>query len=68
MFPGAPTTLSAEGYLRVIDLLADLNILGGAIYDCLIAETAREWQATLVSLDRRAAKNYAAVGANFILL
>lgn len=68
MFPGTPTALSAEGYLRVITLVADLNILGGAIYDCLIAETAREWQATLVSLDRRAAKNYAAVGVDVILL
>lgn len=68
MFPDSPVTLSVEGYRRVIDLVADLGIPGGAIYDCLIAETARENGATLVSLDRRAAKNYAAVGVDFVLL
>lgn len=68
MFPAPPLTLSGEGHRRVIDLVADLGIPGGAIHDCLIAETARENGATLVSLDRRAAKNYAAVGVEFILL
>lgn len=68
MFPEAPMTLSGEGYLRVIKLASDLAIVGGAIYDCLIAETARERKATLVSLDKRAAKNYAAVGVDFVLL
>lgn len=68
MFPRSPIALSAQGYLRVVELVADLAISGGAIYDCLIAATARESGTTLVSLDRRATKNYAAVGVDFVLL
>jgi len=68
MFPRSPIALSGVGYLRVVELVADLAISGGAIFDCLIAETARENGTTLVSLDRRAAKNYAAVGVDFVLL
>lgn len=68
MFPEPPWTLSGDGYRRVIDLVSELGIPGGSIYDCLIAETARENGVTLVSLDRRAAKHYAAVGVEFVLL
>lgn len=68
MFPDAPLTLSAGGHVRIIDVMAGLGVPGGAVFDCLIAETAREHGATLVSLDRRAAKNYAAVGVQFVLI
>lgn len=68
MFPKPPLVLSGEGCRRIVDLMAHLGIPGGAIYDCLIAEAARENRVTLVSLDRRAAKNYAAVGVDFVLL
>lgn len=68
MFPGEPMVLSGAGYLRILGLMADIGIPGGAVYDCLIAETAREHNAVLVSLDKRAAQHYAAVGAEFELL
>lgn len=42
--------------------MASAGIGGGAIYDALIAESARLAGATLVSADRRAAATYAAVG------
>ena len=68
MFPEPPLTLSSPGYLRVIELVASLGVPGGAIFDCVIAEAAREHGAALVSLDRRASKNYAAVGVDFTIL
>lgn len=68
MFPDEPWVLSGAGYRRVAELVVDLGVLGGAIYDCLIAETARENGATLISVDKRAAKDYAAVGVDFSLL
>lgn len=67
-FRAHPLTLSSGGYLRVLELVADHGISGGAIYDCLVAETAREHDATLVSLDRRAASSYVVVGATHRLL
>jgi len=52
----------------LLELVADHGISGGAIYHCLVAETAREHGATLMSLDGRAAGSYAVVGANHQLL
>lgn len=67
-FPGEPLALSGAGYLQVLDLVASRDVPGGAIYDCLIAQTALEHGATLVSLDKRAATSYALVGAPFELI
>jgi predicted nucleic acid-binding protein len=62
-FRTEPLTLSATGYLRVLGIVADHNVSGGAVYDCLIAATAYEHDAMLISLDKRAITNYALVGA-----
>lgn len=67
-FPEQPLGLSSQGYLRITGLLAEHGVTGGAIYDCLIAEAAREHGATLVSLDQRAAARYSLVGATHRLL
>lgn len=67
-FPNEPLTLSGEGYQRVLRLVSDRGIVGGAIYDCLIAQTALEADALLVSRDRRAVGNYVLVGASFNLI
>lgn len=67
-FSREPLSLSSMGYLRVMELLAERGLVGGAIYDCLIAETAREHHAALMSLDHRAAVRYSLVGADFQLL
>ena len=67
-FHSQPLTLSADGYLKVLRRVADRGIPGGAIFDCLIAETAREHDATLLSLDERAASSYALMGTKFELL
>jgi predicted nucleic acid-binding protein len=42
----------------------DAGLRGGALYDALIAATAREHGATLLSADRRAQPAYEAIGAN----
>lgn len=67
-FPGDPLSMSASGYLRILELLAQRGLASGAIYDCLIAETAREHNAVLMSMDQRAAVRYAMIGADFELL
>ncbi|MGO8888098.1 MAG: type II toxin-antitoxin system VapC family toxin [Streptosporangiaceae bacterium] len=56
-------TLSEAGYQELLGTVAAGQILGGPAYDALIAFTAAEHQATLLSLDERATATYEAVGA-----
>jgi len=56
-------TLSETGYQELLATAASGHILGGPAYDALIAFTAVEHDATLMSLDQRAAATYEAVGA-----
>jgi len=55
-------TLSETGYQELLATVAASHILGGPTYDALIAFTAAEHQATLMSLDLRAAATYEAIG------
>jgi predicted nucleic acid-binding protein len=48
--------------------LTDHGIAGGAVYDTLIAATAAQHGAELLSCDRRAAANYERYGVRFSLL
>ena len=56
-------TLSETGYQELLATVAAGQILGGPAYDALIAFTAAEHKATLISLDQRAAATYETVGA-----
>jgi hypothetical protein len=56
-------TLSETGCQELLATIAAGQILGGPAYDALIAFTAIEHQATLLSLDHRATPTYEAVGA-----
>jgi len=56
-------TLSEAGYQELLATVAVGQILGGPAYDALIAFTAAEHQAILLSLDQRATATYEAVGA-----
>jgi predicted nucleic acid-binding protein len=56
-------TLSETGYQELLATVTTRQILGGPAYDALIAFTAAEHQATLLSLDRIASATYEAVGA-----
>lgn len=55
-------TLSETGYQELLATVAASHIPGGPTYDALIAFTAAEHEATLMSLDQRAAATYEAIG------
>lgn len=61
-------TLSPAGYAHLLDVAAEEGIGGGAVYDALVAATARELGATLLTLDKRAMPTYALLGLECRLL
>lgn len=56
---GDPVSLPEPAANGLVRELASLGIAGGAVYDALIAVTARTAGATLLTRDRRAAATYA---------
>ena len=64
----APIQPRPGAYREALGLLADRDYAGGAVYDALIALAACDAGATLVSLDRRAERTYAACGVEARLL
>jgi hypothetical protein len=56
-------TLSETGYQELLATVAASQLLSGPAYDALVAFTAAEHDATLLSLDRRAATTSEAIGA-----
>ena len=62
---GAPAALSAESMAGLVPRLAEYGVSGGAVYDALIAATADEWGAILLTRDRRAIATYAALSVEF---
>lgn len=67
-FPDAPLTLPGRAHVQLLQLAARENLAGGAIYDALIAATARHAGATLLTRDRRARVVYEHVGVRLELL
>ena len=67
-FRQAPLTLASRGWLRLLDRAAELGVTGGAVYDALVAETARHAGATLLTRDRRAVAVYEKIGATYELV
>jgi predicted nucleic acid-binding protein len=63
-FPRPWLTLSADGYASLLERAPGLGITGGAIYDSIVAETAREADITLKSFDVRARSTYRALGVH----
>lgn len=57
--------LRTPSFQTLLDDLAEAGISGGAVYDGLVAAAARQADATLLTLDARAAATYRAVGARF---
>ena len=51
--------------VSLVKRLSDAGVRGGAVYDGLVAETARHHGLTLVTLDVRARSTYEAIGANW---
>jgi predicted nucleic acid-binding protein len=67
-FPQSPIVLGRRDQHALVGRLSRAGIVGGAVYDALIAFTAKAHDATLMSLDARAATTYERCGANFELL
>jgi predicted nucleic acid-binding protein len=67
-FPEPVLTLSAQGLEDLLANLARFKIVGGSVYDAVIAATARAGGATLLSRDRRAVPIYELIGTAFELL
>jgi predicted nucleic acid-binding protein len=55
-------TLSGHDHQAFLNRAVDAGLRGGALYDALIAATAREHGATLLSADGRAREAYEAIG------
>lgn len=64
-FPGPPLLLGADAHVRLLRSLGAAGIRGGAVYDGVVAATAAEADAELLTLDGRAAATYRSVGARF---
>jgi predicted nucleic acid-binding protein len=67
-FPAPWPALDGRATAALLAELRDARIAGGATYDAVIAVTARENGATLVSCDVRAAALYDLVGVEFELV
>jgi predicted nucleic acid-binding protein len=63
-----PVALSGDQYLATLQSCADGALVGGAVYDALIAVAARESGLRLLSLDQRAVRTYATMGVDHRLL
>jgi predicted nucleic acid-binding protein len=67
-FPQRLLSLDGRGYARLLRLVRDGGVTGGAVYDALVAVTAAHADATLVTLDASATRTYAAAGVEYRLL
>jgi predicted nucleic acid-binding protein len=67
-FPGPLVGLPPEDYWDLAERAPKLGIVGGAIFDALIATAARRADLRLLSRDRRAATIYATVGVECDLI
>ncbi len=67
-FEHPPAALGPDGYDTLLELAATKHITGGAMYDALVAMTANELGATLLTLDRRAMKTYDLLAVDYRLI
>lgn len=67
-FPTPWLALTPEGHRSLLERLAELELSGGAAYDALVAATAREAEAELLTADRRARPVYEGIGVAFELI
>ena len=64
-FPEPPLVLPGDQQTSLIKLAAEAGVTGGAIYDALVAATAKHSGATLLTRDLRARSIYELVGVSF---
>jgi predicted nucleic acid-binding protein len=63
----SPLPLSAKTARRVPEILAELGIAGGAVYDALVALAALEHGAELATRDARARDTYERIGVPVVV-
>lgn len=64
LFP-TPCWLPADAWEDLLDELASLTIVGGAVFDALVGAAARSNQMLLLTRDRRAERTYRALGVDY---
>ena len=64
-FPDPYLSLPASDHRNLLREASERDIMGGALYDALVAATARLAGATLLTRDRRAVRVYEALGTPF---
>ena len=64
-FPEPPLGLPGRQQTALIQLAVKAGVTGGAIYDALVAATAKQAGATLLTRDKRARTIYEVVGVSF---
>ena len=64
---GAPLLLAPETAARLPEVLGELGIGGGAVYDAIVALAAVEHDAELATRDVRAKATYETVGARVVV-
>lgn len=67
-FPGRPVALTTSGYRDLLRTVEHAGMRGGQVYDALVAATAVQAGAALLSQDRRALPAYRAVGVSVTFL
>ena len=67
-FPEAPLVLPARAHLGLVEKSARAGLMGGAIYDALIAATVRHAGATLLTRDQRARSVYDSMQVRYELV
>jgi len=67
-FRQAPLTLAPRAWQRLLDQAGERGVNGGAVYDALVAATARHAGATLLTRDRRAVAVYEKMGVAYELV
>jgi toxin FitB len=63
-----PMVLSGEQAGRAHATLSQMGVVGGAVYDALVALAAKENGATLATRDARARGTYDAVGVKLVVV
>lgn len=62
-----PLLLSSAAMARLPAVLSEAGIVGGAVYDAMVALAAREHGATLATRDARARATYEAIGVQVVV-
>lgn len=67
-FPQPPLVLPGDAHAALVAAAAAAQLTGGAVYDALIAATAKHAGAVLHTRDRRALPTYERIGVRFEVL